>query len=957
MTVSDEMYGSFDDIMPIERPTIYVPPLAPRSDRVMRPNDFTAARLNMPVSVSIKWDEEKASLCAKKVSLSLTIDPIQRIWPEAYPHFSLFVERLDYHRSTFNPKLLPTMWFVEQSLISGPAFNDSYADAWKAARFEFMHMKYVVEPDKPQFILEGNSFDELFHPGFLLFWEPDDPDDYTYMFGDKPECREDTLREVENLAAEYSERLLTDVEIMTDAPDEVIYKPVGSSGFDGLENTAPEWSLEWDNPGDDYEETALISKRSTAPKGPHEIRDIGILKPQSLRAHRRVMWPLQQACRRIKGCVYGRPNSFIRNAVQIIGCFGRHYYMRDYTKSGMTIPHEVISAIFRGFYRRRPEYATKGINLFINQLYFYEDSSGEMVCKRPTTGAPLGLFVEGYTLLQYIIHDINVARGGTHRKSLFSATNDDMIVAFKSSTEAETYQEIDQVTNADLGMYYKDTKSGITKNKFVFCEHYLSIENNKLQVMSKKSLHCLALFGAKYACNVLQAKEYVYSVYLSSGGNNDLLDSVFSAVCSHWADQWEFDSDEFNWPFLFGGWRPCIKDGLDHSVEWYNEYLDFRSACAYWSARISIRRKGSLREKPGLAIGRLYGLRLLEDPKDEEEWVDFVPLFGTKRTLQRHYRKTAYNPQDSAQEYNSLLKIRKEDYKRRIQSKVELIDPMIGWLSRHPKSVIHSWLPGLKLANPITRVEWPTNGIEKTPLWHWLSYLSYKGVIAMDKPSRERVSPTMCRLFEAGIRKKLNWSYIPIPGEAFSCKLLNGELAGYLEFYEREQKCIISMDEDDEVLPCTAIWHLLPSNNVYEVQRWWDLYKNQSLSHGIALELLPDVFRADKARRREVVEEHIDPEPDEDDPGDTNFSLTIADYLAGLWKDLHPGEDYNIAELRERIIPRFSKLQRDDETMSDHSVDVFDDPYGAANWEVKQDEEDVIDDDGFFDPWATLEGY
>jgi len=345
------------------------------------------------------------------------------------------------------------------------------------------------------------------------------------------------------------------------------------------------------------------------------------------------MYPLQKACKKIKGCVYGRDAAFIRKLVTRFGSRNEYFYMRDYGKSGMTIPHKVIRAVLEGFYRRTPEKAQRACRFFEHGVAYSGESNSD--ADRIKIGAPLGLFVEGYTLLQYAIFELNLQDMGPGDHLDFSATNDDMIVGGPEERVLH-FQQVDVVTNHALGMFYKDTKSGITQSGFVFCEEYW-LDGELLQ---KEGLVTMALLAGKYACNVVQAKDYVHSVLMAySSVDSDKIRQIVREVQSVY--DWEFSEQEVDWPYLFGGWLPQYIDGVDHSLEWYNG--DAIAGAAYWAARATYGKPGEL-DKPHLALGRKSKIELIAKPEAAHQWLDLVPYLGTKRTLRAHFSLESLHP-------------------------------------------------------------------------------------------------------------------------------------------------------------------------------------------------------------------------------------------------------------------------------------------------------------------------
>jgi hypothetical protein len=912
---------------------------------------------------SVKWDRDKGSRAAQLYVVSgNTLDKIESFWPEAYPHLKLFEERLKFFTEVHNKKMYSIPFMIENTLVLGPQFADQWADGWKSARFRFMGMEYATEPDPITLEVPGDTYDELFHPGFLPFWDTEDPGDYQYMFGDKPECDAEFLERVRDKAAHFSAKLLKDEDLWSDPPPEVLYRPVGTSGFTG-ESKEPEWEIEFDNPFDDYEEDALITVRSLAPKGPHETRDIGIMKPQSMRKHRRIMYHLQAACKRIKGCAYSKTVNQIREINKVIGESSNFFYMRDYTKSGMTIPHAIIRAVLEGFYERRPDLAAAGPKFFENQLFYIPDEKGELHARRPITGAPLGLFVEGYTLFQYILHDLNCEDiGERSRNSLFSATNDDMVVGFRNRKAASRYMEVDQANNARAGMFYKDTKSGLTTDQFVYCEEYCK----KGLIQSKTSLFSMAMLSAKFATNVLQAKEYTYSIWMSAGYWREPVQQAFQVVIDSWAGCHEFDPDEFTWPYIFGGWLPCIQGGLDISHEWYAQNPDFRLDCAYWASRLRLPKRGKLSSRPHLTLGRKLGVTLLRDPGPCEDWVDLVPLFGNRKTLEKHFSRRALNPVENAKEYKTLLKLRRDVYERRLSGGIAPRDVLEGYLDRHPGARIQAWLPGLVLSEGVTRVIKPFNGLGKEPLQEWLLYLSKKGVVSLDHyPEQKYIPGTLMRLLGYGINQAMNYPYLPVPDCAIGWKVLNSNFLGYLEFFERTHMTIVTYGEDDEVIPETELWHLVPEETSLRVLlRWWPMRRQVPPETPNLMSVHYLAAYVKMWNKTQSGAEEVDPPPATSESSDDKvWTLSLAEYLMGLYRDLHPETGPEMLAEIENRIQRRPGITVEAASLEDRPKlrDDFEDPFGQSRWSPKITEEGlpVSDDEESlpFDPWDALDSY
>jgi hypothetical protein len=364
--------------------------------------------------------------------------------------------------------------------------------------------------------MEWSSYDSVFSPFFFIFWD-EEVDDYLNMqipLSKEPD--EELLAEVEQIVAELSLKYLPSGDFTV--PDEVIYQPVSSSGHWNQQSKA-EWEIEYDAPDSDLPTDRLVFLRSQAMKRPSETRDIGLHTPPSLRLHREIMFPMQRACKRLPS-VYGRDRDALIKTVQDFGESCRYYFMRDYTKSGMSIPHDVMSAVIRGFYARRPDLGEKYSKAFLNSVVWIKQEDGSWDFFHPTTGLPLGMFVEGYTLLQYAIDIMVKSRNPLLRNIKFDATNDDMIAGHLSEELVSAYADADFFINQGLRMSVKTSKTGISCDRFFYCEEYWDGD----KILSKESQCTLALLGAKYAINVVHAKELVNAILQSLPYSSKVVD-------------------------------------------------------------------------------------------------------------------------------------------------------------------------------------------------------------------------------------------------------------------------------------------------------------------------------------------------------------------------------------------------------------------------------------------------
>jgi len=923
-------------------PTIFISPVRATSEVLSGKKSISKREIH-PIQPIINWDET-AQQCGAQIIKEQTLDCLKN-YPSLEPHVRMMYERLDFaQRSLPNVKLPPPFFMVGNSLLRGPAFTNEWSDDLKLARFKWMNMVFNSPPEEPLKMDPIKGPYSTYLPHHFIFWN-EGTDDVKYMFDSVPESHEEALEELRLRIESLSSTLLSDDEILQDPPPEFIFRPVATGSFTGTKIT-PEWETELDDPYGDLEEEIMIAARSIAPKRPGETREIGILKPGSLRFHRRIMWNMQRAVSRIPGCPHGKNEEFLDSIVRRIGRKGNFFYMRDYTKSGMTIPHAVIQAICEGFWSRRPEMGQKAARFFTDQQLFMRDGSGgEYELNRPLTGSPLGMFVEGFTLLQYaifehVLDNINFKRSAFE----FSATNDDMVVGSGDPQAINSFNECDVRFNSELGMAYKDTKSGISWARFVFCEKYWDRDH----IVSKERLFAGSIIGANQTYNAFHAKEYIYSVMLSAGECTPLMEQAVREVQSRIGP--EFHEDEYNWPLLFGGWLPCIKGGVDHSITWYDG--DLRAIAGYWANRQRLKRHPKLGGKPLLAIGRKFNMTLVAEPEHIKNWVDLVPFLGTKRTLERHYRRSYHAPKVVAKEYEKLAQIRLQTYLDITKGKLEAPNVLEGYLERHPNTYILDTMPYIKTESCDFYIIKPRYGMRDISLYTKLASMQHKGWISVNSAPPIPLSSTAILLADHGITERCQMPRLHFGDSGVSAWILANQPRGYLEWCERTNRVITSVNDDDAPFKPTAGWRYFPHNSLLNVTRWYTALK-QRYQHEPTDE---DWLWAAEASRVIAKEDQTEFLERENECTDAVLDSVLAHQIRDVIRDWVPNADEVIAEMRGRIIP----LNPDSRPKEyDHLISLqTNDPFRLLPTE---EQPEGIDSDGasdhsgaVFDPWAEL---
>jgi hypothetical protein len=647
------------------------------------------------------------------------------------------------------------------------------------------------------------SYDKMYSPFFFIFWE-EDCDDWRYMFGGKPHVDLEMLERLRNKCTTIGSNLFRDADFLNDPISE--NRPVASNGFDGYESTSAEWSLEYDDPVFDDFSPYMIAKRSIARKRPSEVRDIGILTPGSMRSHRRFMRPLQRLCTRLPNCPHGRDQAYIKALVTHFGMNYDYFYMRDYTKSGMTVPHEVIKAVFEGLYIDQPELCKLACD-FYDKGVVMVDYQGTPTFRHPDTGVPLGLWVEGYTILQYALHMLivqDMPDYGEANRLAHTATNDDMLVGCRNPEVLDDYVNRDTAVNTALGMAVKFAKSGTSYQSFFYCEEYWYDQG----LEDKNSLFALGILGAKCAVNIVHAKDLVHSILMSAPDCNcSQVLAALREVQTFWGA--EFTEQEHAWPFLFGGWLPQLKNGVDYSLDWYSG--DFIANCAYWAASIKYYKRKKLDSKPHLTLGRKLDVTLLEQPDNPSLWADLIPIFGDKKTLQMHFGRLPAKA--VTKRYNLLAKSRHERFCKLVTGKVETPDLYVNWYKRHPASVIRDWMPGVVRKTEFKQILKPRLGIRTISEICKLICMHLQRMISLGSLGNNQIklSRSEVVLFGHGVTEELKINELRVPLTGVGVDMLSTQYAGLDQYYEDHPNVAFQSLTGELPLDFTQTWAHMPT--------------------------------------------------------------------------------------------------------------------------------------------------
>jgi hypothetical protein len=505
--------------------------------------------------------------------------------------------------------------------------------------------------------------------------------------------------------------------------------------------------------------------------------------------------------------------------------------------------------------------------------------------------------------------------------------------------------------NSALSMAYKDTKSGVSKNMFVYCEEYW----NGFSIEDKSSLFAGNLLSAKYSINSFHAKEYCYAVMLSAGVVTPPMISALTEVQGCVAP--EFHEDEYQWPFLFGGWLPDIRAGLDHSIEWYDG--DLRATAGYWAARAKLPRQGKLDSTPHLSCGRKAGIRLLVEPEEVPDWVDLVPYLGSKRLLKRHYARSQVSPARVLDEYTRLGRIRQDLYNKVLKGEADRPPVLQGWIQRHPNTYWLDVMPYVATAPTFTCVDKPRLLGSKGDTSELMRLLMLQANGTVQFRTSRPVCSTFMDLAKVGVLEECNFPVVPLAKQGVSSQLLALAPKGFPDWFQRTRLCPIHLGEGDSILKATELWGYCPWASLRMAIMMLDYLKQVGRSLDFHNYIwISEVHRGISTQEPEGFEE---PPPDPMAPltaQDQMSSEILSAYIRDVLRDWYPDIDAQMAEIRKRIIPRANPENSDE--VRRYVRDQLDlDPYTLLPETERgvgfnEDRSDCESSSEFFDPWAEL---
>jgi hypothetical protein len=316
-------------------------------------------------------------------------------------------------------------------------------------------------------------------------------------------------------------------------------------------------------------------------------------------------------------------------------------------------------------------------------------------------------------------------------------------------------------------------------------------------------LYSLSIIGAKYAINIVHAKELVYSILMSSQGISPRIVHAVKTVSEYFT--YEFSPDEIRWPYLFGGWWPQYKDGLESSLLWRTG--DCVADAAYWACQERIKLKRELKLKPTLALGRKLDLVLNELPSKEEELISLIPLFGNKKTLKSYFGLLSRSPREVLDKYRTLYVKRQKKFYDYMKGREDMPSVTYGWIRRHPNSVIIPGMEGVKYSTKGSVVK-PYIGLRAKGFDGWLSSMIQAGYILGKRPLQ--LSRSELKVHKLGVIQEFGHDLIPCSDKGVSTAVISKNVLGVIELFNKYGLFIERIDDEDVPLIHSEKWAYCP---------------------------------------------------------------------------------------------------------------------------------------------------
>lgn len=453
-------------------------------------------------------------------------------------HYQLFKKKLDLWWEIPIKKAISKLEIIEGTLTLGPSF----ATWLKRARyFSYVNEVAIGDPNIPEeYILEGYyGYDSIFRESDLIHWV-EETDDLAFSFIKLPEEFDE-----DNLRAEIN-RYLDDVFPKCEFPKEI--RPLGwikpSRSYDPVkERSIPVRDairgLHEVKPG-------FFGKRTVINPFPGGVRDTVMADPDTLGKMKLIKEHFSEICRH--STTNGMSKNLDKRLERVLS--RKLFHHLDFKKMGLTFPRRYFTIFGEEIAKRGHE-----IPFLEDVKDIYVDIDGDVF--QTVRGYCLGWFNEAVTVLIEIFVRL-WAR--TYNLSIdFIVFNDDVLIGDQDS-DPETYCGLIKLSFIEFfnsySIFLSDRKIFSSKSA-QFLEEYYMDESCKLD-MRKRQIGT-SLFAKAFLSRSIWKRKMYCNIAYQYYNNNDLLYELAQGV-------FEASEDEFERPYLAGGWVTPYFEGLDDSL-------------------------------------------------------------------------------------------------------------------------------------------------------------------------------------------------------------------------------------------------------------------------------------------------------------------------------------------------------------------------------------------------------
>lgn len=444
-------------------------------------------------------------------------------------------------------------------------------------------------------------------------------------------------------------------------------------------------------------------ERSVIPVYPCGYRDAVITTPEDSSTIRMIERVVSKILEDLPYHLYNKdPLEIFDELADKVNANQSTFICRDIAKEGITKPRYLLRICL--------EELSKVAPILSNYIGFYDTFSVKDL--ETCRGHGLGMANALTTIVQIVVSAMinqELSNSGYDTSSNhYFAFNDDYCCIIPDDMVDE-YWSIEGDIFEGLSLIRREDKSFFSTKGLVFCEIYVRKEDRGF---AEKKLSLTRTILLSFAFDyIYEAKDYINSL---SGQYDQSLEKYMEEILTFWG--YEFFPEEYQYPYLFGGWRS--EKFLGYSIELkFLEDLEYDSRVygAYMASKV---RPFVRRKKDRYKFSSIWNRLIIPDTTLER-----VCPVGSDEHIKNKYRLYHQFKETSAVARYNVQIARINTYHEKRKVDISYDDFINLFLEENPKSIppekFIEWIPSDKLVSFITDPY-----IQDTPI---RNYLSYKG--------------------------------------------------------------------------------------------------------------------------------------------------------------------------------------------------------------------------------------